>query len=106
MIGITEMELVENEKLISDDEFMEIISMCQAFPGPIAITSTAFVGYKLYGLTGAIAALLGILLPSAIVIFIISSLLVELLCRSCHKWYRCRCTNAYTTCYCKIWCKV
>lgn len=77
MIGITERELVENEKLISDEEFMEIISMCQAFPGPIAITSTAFVGYKLYGLTGAIAALLGILLPSAIVIFIISSLLVE-----------------------------
>ena len=29
MIGITERELVENEKLISDDEFMEIISMCQ-----------------------------------------------------------------------------
>ena len=77
MIGIMERELVENEKLISDEEYIEIISMCQAFPGPIAITSTAFVGYKLYGLSGAISALLGVLLPSAIVILIISSLLVE-----------------------------
>ena len=77
MVGIMERELVENEKLISDEEYIEIISMCQAFPGPIAITSTAFVGYKLYGLSGAISALLGVLLPSAIVILIISSLLVE-----------------------------
>lgn len=77
MIGIMERELVENEKLLSDEEYIEIISMCQAFPGPIAITSTAFVGYKLYGLAGAISALLGVLLPSAIVILVVSSLLVE-----------------------------
>ncbi len=77
MIGIMERELIENEKLLSDEEYIEIISICQAFPGPIALTSTAFIGYKLYGLLGAIFALLGVLLPSAIVIFIISSLLVE-----------------------------
>ncbi len=79
MVGIMERELVEIEKLLSDEEYIEIISMCQAFPGPIAITSTSFVGYKLYGLSGALSALLGVLLPSAIVIFIISSLLLNII---------------------------
>ena len=77
MIGIMERELVENEKLISEEDYLEIISLCQAFPGPIAITSTGFIGYRLSGLLGAIFGLLGVLLPSGIIVFIISSLLVE-----------------------------
>lgn len=77
MIGIMERELIENEKLLSDEEYIEIISLCQAFPGPIAITSTVLIGYRLYGLPGAITTLLAVLIPSAIIIFIISSLLVK-----------------------------
>lgn len=77
MIGIMERELIENEKLLTDDEYIEIISICQALPGPIAITSTGLIGYRLYGLPGAISALLAVLIPSAIIIFIISSLFVK-----------------------------
>lgn len=76
MVGTMERELVETQKVINDDDYFEIIGICQSFPGPLAITSSAFLGYRLKGLGGAIAAVLGVLVPSFILIFIVSTLLL------------------------------
>lgn len=76
MVGIMERELVENKKVLSDDDFVEIIGVCQTLPGPLALTSSSFIGYRLIGFSGAIFALLGILIPSFVMIFIIATLLL------------------------------
>ena len=76
MVGTMERELVEQQKLMNDDDYFEIIGICQTFPGPLAITSSGFIGYRLEGVGGAIAAILGVLVPSFILIFIISTLLL------------------------------
>ena len=55
MVGVIEDDLVSKQKLISEDEFVETISLCQSFPGPLAVTSSLFVGYKIAKLPGAIA---------------------------------------------------
>lgn len=76
MVGIMERELVETQKMMSSDDYIETVGICQTFPGPLAVTSSAFIGYRLAGLGGAISALLGVLLPSFVIIFIISTILL------------------------------
>lgn len=73
MVGVIEDDLVNKQKLMTDNEFIETISICQSFPGPLAVTSSLFVGYKIARLPGAIAALLGALLPPFVFVFILST---------------------------------
>ncbi|MGL4450800.1 MAG: chromate transporter [Sarcina sp.] len=73
MVGVIEDDLVNKQKLLSEDEFFETISVCQSFPGPLAITSSLFVGYKVGKLPGAIASFIGALLPPFVFIFILST---------------------------------
>lgn len=77
MVGVIEDDLVSKQKLISEDEFVETISLCQSFPGPLAVTSSLFVGYKIGKLPGAIAALLGALLPPFVFVFILSTCFIS-----------------------------
>ncbi len=72
MIPIIEKEIVEKENLIVAEEFIDIIAVSQSLPGPIAVNTTIFVGYKLMGILGAIAALIGTVLPSFLVIIILA----------------------------------
>ena len=76
MVGIMERELVETQKMMSGEDYMETVGICQTFPGPLAITSSGFIGYRLAGIGGAISCLLGFLLPSFVIIFIISTILL------------------------------
>ena len=76
MVGIMERELVETQKMMSGEDYMETVGICQTFPGPLAITSSGFIGYRLAGIGGAISCLLGVLLPSFVIIFIISTILL------------------------------
>lgn len=73
MVGVIEDDLVNKQKLMTGDEFVETISICQSFPGPLAVTSSLFVGYKISKLPGAIAALLGSILPPFVFVFILST---------------------------------
>ncbi len=72
MIGIIQRELVENKKWISQDEYLDIIAIAESTPGPIAINTSTFVGYKIAGFLGSIFATIATVLPSFIIIFIIS----------------------------------
>ncbi|MGL5617108.1 MAG: chromate transporter [Sarcina sp.] len=73
MVGVIQEDIVNKQKLMSEDDFIETISVCQSFPGPLAVTSSFFVGYRLGSLPGAIAALIGALLPPFIFIFLLST---------------------------------
>ena len=58
MIPLIQREAVEKNKWISDDDILEIIAIAESTPGPIAINSATFVGYKVCGFCGSSSALL------------------------------------------------
>ena len=75
MIALIERSCVEGKRWISHDEMMDITVIAESTPGPIAINCATYVGYKQKGLAGAVAATVGIVLPSFCIIFLISSFL-------------------------------
>ena len=72
MIAIIERELVEKKKWIEHEEFMDVVGIAESTPGPIAINSATYIGYKVAGVLGSLFATLGVVLPSFIIIFAIS----------------------------------
>ena len=72
MISLIENDCVEKKKWITHDEMMDVTVIAESTPGPIAINCATYVGYKKGRLPGAIIATLGIVLPSFIIIFLIS----------------------------------
>ena len=77
MIPLIQKEVVENKKWASDDDILDIIAIAESTPGPIAINSSTFVGYRVAGFWGAFFATLGMVLPSFTIILIISYVLKE-----------------------------
>ena len=75
MIALIADSCVEKKRWISHDEMMDIAVIAESTPGPIAINCATYVGYKQKGLAGAVAATVGIVLPSFCIILLISSLL-------------------------------
>lgn len=75
MISVIENNCVEKKKWITHDEMMDITVIAESTPGPIAINCATFVGYKIAGMLGAVAATFGIVLPSFAIIFAISTFL-------------------------------
>ena len=73
MIGMIEEACVTKKNWISHDEMMEITVIAESTPGPIAINCATYVGYKQAKMLGAIAATLGIVAPSFLVIYLIAT---------------------------------
>ena len=57
---------------ISDDELLDVIAVAESTPGPIAINLATYIGYKKNKILGSIFATLGVVIPSLVIIFIIS----------------------------------
>ena len=77
MLSLIDDTCVENKKWITDDDILEIVAIAESTPGPIAINSATFVGYKVCGFWGSFFATLGTVLPSFCIILIISYVLRE-----------------------------
>lgn len=75
MIPLIQRETVENKKWITDDDILEIIAIAESTPGPVAINSATFVGYRTAGFWGAVCATFGVVLPSFVIILAIAYLL-------------------------------
>ncbi|MGL4652878.1 chromate transporter [Cetobacterium sp.] len=73
MIPLIEREMINEKKWIDKDELLEIITISQMTPGPIAINAATFIGKKKAGILGSMAATLGVVAPSLLVITIISA---------------------------------
>lgn len=76
MIPLMEKEVVEKRKWINPQEIGEIFAIAQSVPGAIAINSAIFIGYRLAGVLGAIAAMIGILLPTFLIVIALSILFI------------------------------
>lgn len=72
MISIIDNNCVERKKWITHDEMMNITVIAESTPGPIAINCATYVGYKKGGFLGACAATIGVVIPSFVIIYIIS----------------------------------
>jgi len=77
MIPLIQIEVVDKNNWLNNDEFLDIIAVSQSAPGPIAVNSSVFIGYKLKGFLGAAACALGVILPSFIIILIIAMFLYD-----------------------------
>lgn len=72
MIPIIQREIVDNHRWMVLKEFIDMIAITQSAPGAVAVNSAVFTGYKLKGLKGAAACLLGTVLPSFLLILAIA----------------------------------
>lgn len=77
MIPLIHFYAVDKYKWIDEKEFIDIIAIAESTPGPIAINSATYVGYKTHGIKGSIAATIGVALPSLIIITLISAFLMQ-----------------------------
>ena len=77
MISQIRETIVEKKNWITDDELLEIITIAESTPGPIAINMATYVGFKRFKVLGSTLATLGVVLPSFIIIFIISLFLEQ-----------------------------
>ena len=79
MISMIDHACVEEKKWITHDELMDMTVVAESTPGPIAINCATFTGFKIAGLPGAVAATLGMIVPSFVIIYLISMFLENFL---------------------------
>lgn len=72
MISLIENTCVDKKRWITHDDMMNITVIAESTPGPIAINCATFVGYRQGGFAGALTATFGMVLPSFIIIYLIS----------------------------------
>lgn len=77
MLPLFEREVVENKGWIAQEEVLDIYAISQSIPGTIAVNASTFIGYRLAGIPGALAALTGVMAPSLIVIIAIATYLTQ-----------------------------
>lgn len=75
MFPILSRELVEKRNWITDEEITDYFAVGQCTPGVIAVNTATFVGHKMKGILGGIAATLGVVFPSLIIISLIAAVL-------------------------------
>lgn len=72
MIPIIESEVVDKHHWIEKKDFLDIVAISQSSPGALAINMSAYIGYKLKKVPGAVVASLATALPSFLVILLIA----------------------------------
>lgn len=77
--GYAAMPLIQNQVVqfhpwLSQSEFTDLITISQMTPGPIAVNSATFVGTRIAGVPGALAATIGCVLPSCILVTILAKI--------------------------------
>lgn len=72
MIPLIEREVVKKRKWIKSEDITDVFAVVESVPGAIAINSATFIGYRLAGVRGAIASMFGMLLPTFLIVVILS----------------------------------
>lgn len=75
MLALLDRECVERKAWLTAEELMDVTVLAESTPGPIAINCATYTGYKQAGMAGAVAATLGIVLPSFLMLLLLSSFL-------------------------------
>ena len=69
MIALLENEFVEKKKWLEKSEFLDMVAVAESTPGPVAINSATYIGYKIAGFAGATMSTLAVSIPSFFVIY-------------------------------------
>ena len=77
MIPLIQREAVDHRKWVTEDDILDIVAIAESTPGPIAINSATFVGYRAAGVLGSAAATFGVVLPSFVIILALSFVLQQ-----------------------------
>ncbi len=72
MIHLLERQFVARRKWMDRDEFLDMVAIAESTPGPVAVNSATYIGYKVDGVAGAISATCAVCIPSFVIIYLIS----------------------------------
>lgn len=72
MVALLQNEFVEEKKWVTKEEFLDMVAIAESTPGPVAVNSATYIGYKIEGTAGAAASTVAVCLPSFAVIYLIS----------------------------------
>ena len=72
MIPLIQHEVIRRRRWIEERDFIDLLTLAQTAPGPIALNTAVFVGYKRRGYMGALSAIMGVIVPSFLVILIVA----------------------------------
>lgn len=72
MIPLIQHEVIHRRRWIEERDFIDLLTLAQTAPGPIALNTAVFVGYKRRGYLGALSAIMGVIVPSFVVILIVA----------------------------------
>ena len=75
MVPLIKSEAADKKGWIREEDMLDILAIAESTPGPIAINSATFVGYKTAGVWGSLCATLGVVLPSFVIIALLGTLL-------------------------------
>ena len=77
MIPLMQHEVAAHEWLTSE-RFLDVLAVSEITPGPIAVNLATFAGYQVAGITGSIAATVGVCLPGAMLLLALGALAIRL----------------------------
>ncbi len=72
MVALLQNEFVEEKKWVTKEEFLDMVAIAESTPGPMAVNSATYIGYRIAGTAGAAAATTAVCIPSFAVIYFIS----------------------------------
>lgn len=75
MIPLIQREVVDRTHWLEEKDILDIIAIAESTPGPIAINTATFVGFRVGGVFGAACATFGVIVPSFVIIYLVSLLL-------------------------------
>lgn len=78
MLPLLQHSLTEEKKWFTQDEFVDVVAVCQSLPGVIAINMATYVGYKKKGFLGSLISTIGVVLPSFVMILLIAAFISNL----------------------------
>lgn len=72
MIALLENEFITRRHWMNQEEFLDMAAIAESTPGPVAVNSATYLGYKLGGVSGAFVSTAAVCLPSFVIIYLIS----------------------------------
>ncbi|MGN0709534.1 MAG: chromate transporter [Anaerovoracaceae bacterium] len=75
MLPMLQREIIDNKHWADDEEIADYFAIGQCTPGIIAVNTATFIGYKMRGIPGGIAATLGVTFPSVVIITLLAGVI-------------------------------
>lgn len=79
MLAMMEELFIERKRWLTREEFLDMVALAESTPGPVAVNSATYLGYRCGGVAGAAVATFAVVLPSFVIILVIAALLKNLM---------------------------